>query len=136
MIKFGVVHQESKDKGPYKLGQAMADGKVMDVEFCDLTGMEGSPLKDSRCIILSPDGDDGKAVAIVFGPAVKDRTDGQKPGEVTYKNHKSGTQRVFKDGGDEVVTIKKDQMEEIKGKQTIKADGQIKINGAKLLLNC
>ncbi len=102
-IRFGVVHEETADKGPYKLGKVKADGKIMDVEFVDLTGSEGSPLKDSRVIILSADGDDGKAVAIVFGPPVKDRTDGQKPGETTYKNHKRGQHMKMLDNGDVVI---------------------------------
>jgi hypothetical protein len=102
-IRFGVIHEVSNDKGPYKLAKIMADGKKMDVELMDITGVEGSPLKDSRVIIFTPDGDDGKAVAIVYGPPVKDRTDLQKPGEVTYKNHKTNNKIVHKDNGDTIV---------------------------------
>lgn len=106
MIKFGVLHEESKDKGPFKLGVVMSDGKKMDAEILDMTGCEGSPIKDSRCLIFTPDGDDGKAVALIFGPPVKDRTDEQKPGEVTYKNHKKGQFIKMDDDGNIMVNGK------------------------------
>ncbi len=99
MIKFGVLKEETKDKGPFKIGMVLADGKPMEAEIVDMTGSEASPLKDSRCIIFTSDDDDGKAVALVFGPPVADRTDGQKPGEVTYKNHKRGQTIKLKDDG-------------------------------------
>lgn len=104
-IRFGVIYEESADKGPYKLAKVMSDGKVMDLEIMDIAGVEGSPLKDSRVIIFTPDGDDAKAIGIAFGPAVKDRTDGQSPGDVTYKNHKSGNViNHDKDGNTNITT--------------------------------
>lgn len=127
-IRFGTVHEESKDKGPFKLGKAMADGKPMDVEFIDLTGIEGSPLKDSRCVIFTADGDDGKAIALVFGPPVKDRTDQQKPGEVTLKNHKTGSATQYADDGSINTTAKKDVNVKSAGDTIIKSDGKVFIN--------
>lgn len=136
-IRFGVIHEESADKGPYKLATVMADGKPMDCEIADLTGIEGSPLKDSRVLLLTPDGDDGKAIGIVYGPPVKDRTDGQKPGEVTYKNHKTGNKIVHDKDGNTQMKTAKDVVEDIGQNQTTKAAGTIKINtGGLLLLNC
>lgn len=133
-IRFGVVHEPSNDKGPYKLARVMADGKAMDVELMDITGVEGSPLKESRVIIFTPDGDDGKAVGIVYGPPIKERTDGQKPGEVTYKNHKTGTVTRLKDNGDMEIEVKGDQRITITGTGTIKAptlilDADVQIKG-------
>lgn len=127
-IRFGTVHEESNDKGPFKLGKVMADGKVMDVEFMDMTGSEGSPMKDSRVVIFTPDGDDGKAVAMVFGPPVKDRTDGQKPGEVTYKNHKTGSKVQMADDGSINTTSAKDVSSHSAGDTIIKSDGKVYIN--------
>lgn len=133
-MRFGVIHDTSNDKGPYKLVKAMADGKKMDVEVMDITGVEGSPLKDSRLLILTPDGDDGKAVGLVYGPAVKDRTDQQKPGEVTYKNHKTGTVTTFRDNGDIEIDCKNDQIIKVKGNSTLTADGNVKIEASEITL--
>jgi hypothetical protein len=126
-IRFGTVHEESNDKGPFKIGKVMADGKVMDVEFMDLTGSEGSPLKNSRVVVFTPDGDDGKAVAMVFGPPVKDRTDGQKPGEVTFKNHKTGSKTQMAHDGSINTESSKDVTTKAKGSVTTHADGDVVI---------
>jgi phage gp45-like len=124
-IRFGVIDEESNDKGPYKLARVKADGKKMDIELIDTTGVEGSPLKGSRVLILTPDGDDGKAVGIVYGPPVSQRTDKQKPGEVTYKNHATGTAVTFKANGDMVVDCVNDQVVTIKGKCTVTAGDRL-----------
>jgi phage gp45-like len=134
IIRFGVIHEESADKGPYKLTKVMADGKVMDLEVIDVAGAEGSPLKDSRVLIFTPDGDDGKAFGIAYGPPVKDRTDGQKPGEATYKNHKRGQRIKLDDDGNVVIdgakNVKITTAENVEIKATnLKVEGKFQLKG-------
>ena len=101
-IRFGVVKEESADKGPHKLVRAISDGKSMDVKVWETTGISASPTKDSDMLILTPDGDDGKAVGFIMPPPAK-RTDGQKPGDVSYPNHVTGNTIVHDKDGNTVV---------------------------------
>jgi hypothetical protein len=99
IIRFGTVTEPSNDKGPHKLVRGVADGKPLDFKAWETDGVESNPVKGSDVLILTPDGDDGKAVGLIMPPA-KDRTDGQAEGEKTYKNHKTGNEiRHDKDGG-------------------------------------
>lgn len=135
-IRIGVVMEESNDKGPFKIVKVMADGKPMDLTVLDITGSEGSPLKDSPVLILTADGDDGRAYGIIAGPPTKDRTDAQKPGEVTYKNHKRGQSVMLSDDGSIKADAKKNHeiaaATDIKshsgGDTMIKSDGKVYIN--------
>jgi len=106
MIREGVVHEESQDKGPHKLVKVVADGKVMDAKVIDLTGVTGSPLKGSEVVILCADDDDGKAYVVALGPATADRVDGMKPGELDLRNHKHGQSIKFDDDGHMTITNK------------------------------
>lgn len=98
MIRFGVVTEVSKDAGPHKLIKVVADGKAMDVKIWEPYGVQGSAPAKSEVLIFTPDGDDGKAVGIVMPPP-KDRVDGQKTGEVTFKNHVAGQTAKFDENG-------------------------------------
>lgn len=120
MIRTGVVVEESKDAGPHKMIKVTADGKQMDVKVLDFAGLSGSPLKDSEVLLLIPDDDDGRAYAIPLGPPTKDRVDGQKPGEVDVRNHKSGSSTKYKDGGNVETHATADAI--------IKSDGKVYIN--------
>jgi phage gp45-like len=127
-IRTGVVHEESNDKGPFKLVKVMADGKVMDLQVLDITGSEGSPLKDSQVLILTADGDDGRAYGIIAGPPTKDRTDKQKPGEVMYKNHKRGQSMALTDDGSVKIDAKKNHEITAANDVVIKSQGKVFIN--------
>lgn len=101
-IRFGVLTEESNDAGPHKLVRAKADGKPMDVKVWETYGVQASPTKDSDMLILSPDGDDGKAVGFIIPPPAK-RTSGQKPGEVSYPNHLTGNTIVHDVDGNTII---------------------------------
>ena len=53
-------------------------------------------------MVFLPDGDEGKAVAVIMAPP-KDRVDGQKPGMVTVKNHAKGQHMVMDDDGNVII---------------------------------
>jgi hypothetical protein len=128
MIREGFVVGESNDKGPFKLIRVVADGKEMDAEVIDIAGFEGSPLKHSRVLLLMADDDDGKAFAIPYGPKVADRTDQQKPGEFTLKNHKRQQKMVFKDDGSIETEAKKDHKTKVTNNMTVTTGGVVYIN--------
>lgn len=144
MIRFGVIKAPSNDKGPHKLTTVVADGKEMQVQVIEPYGVQGSPIKDGMVLILTPDGDDGKAVGIMMPPP-KDRVDQQKPGEVTYKNHVTGNRIQHDADGHTMIETKADERSTIGGSMTAdvgsdrtdKAGGTHRINtGGVLLLNC
>jgi hypothetical protein len=102
-IRWGRITGASDDKGPYKLHSVETDGKVMDMMALDLFGVQGNAMKDGQCLVLVPDGDEGKAVMIPLPPPAK-RIDGQKEGEVSYNNPVTGN--VIKHDADGNTTIK------------------------------
>ena len=99
----GVVVEESKDSGPFPIVKVLSDGKKVDVTIISMGGLTGSPLKDSKVIILPLDGDMGRAYGLIAGSPTSDRVDAQKPGETTLKNHKTGNHLKHQDNGDTVV---------------------------------
>jgi phage gp45-like len=124
-IRFGEIKEASTDAGPHKLIRVTADGKPMTVKLWEPYGVQGSPTVGGEVLIFTPDGDDGRAVAIAMPPP-KDRVDGQKQGEVTIKNHAAGqTVKMDADGNVSV---------ECAGTMTIKApkivlDGNCYVGG-------
>jgi hypothetical protein len=95
----------SNDKGPYKLAEFEADGKRFYAEIVEPYGVQSSAPAGSRALILYPDGDPGKAVAIVMPPPGQ-RVDGQKEGEAGLHNHVTGNTMVHDKDGNTVITTK------------------------------
>lgn len=135
-IRWGVIVGPSDDKGPYKLHAIETDGKTMDAMALDLYGVQGNAITGGQCLILVPDGDEGKAVFIPLPPPAK-RVDGQKEGEVSYKNHVTGNVIQHDANGHTTVETAADMKETIGADQTTTVAGTTKINtGGLLLLNC
>ena len=101
-IRWGVLTTVSNDKGPYKLATFSIDGKDVVAKVLDVTGVQANPKKNSQAMIICPDGDEGRAFAIVIPPPA-DRTDLQKEGEVSYPNHVTGNVIKHEAGGDTTV---------------------------------
>lgn len=101
-IRWGRVVKESDDKGPYKLHTIETDGKQMDIQAVECYGVQGNSIAECQCLVLVPDGDEGKAVAIIMPPPAK-RTDQQKAGEVSYVNHETGNVIKHEANGDTTI---------------------------------
>lgn len=125
--RWGTLKTVSADKGPYKLATMDADGKELDCQIIDMSGMQTNPLKDSQVFIISPDGDEGRAVAFVLPPPAK-RVDQQKEGEATFINHKSEQYIALKDGGHIEEKGKGDRTTKMDGKVTISSGGILHLN--------
>lgn len=124
-IRFGQLIEVSADKGPYKTATFRSDGKKMDAKVIEPYGVQGQPVKDGLALILIPDGDEGRAVAIVMPPP-KDRVDGQAEGELTFIDHKTGSKVRFDKSGNIEITPKGGADVKIKAaKVTIEADIEI-----------
>jgi len=95
----GVVVEESRDTGPFPLVKVLADGKRHDVTILNMTGLSGSPLKDSPVLLLPVEGQDDILYGIIAGPPTAARVDQQKPGEVDVRNHKRGQSIRLTDDG-------------------------------------
>lgn len=106
-IRWAVITKASADKGPHKLCEVECDGKKMDVFVGETYGVQGSPHVGAHVLVATADGDEGKAIIIASMPRPKDRVDGQKEGEVTYKNHETENEiQHDKDGNTHIKTKK------------------------------
>lgn len=103
MIRRGVVTKVSNDKGPHKLVTVESEGNEMEVEVMEPDGSSSSPLEGSNCWLFPVQGDAGEMVAMISAPPA-DRVDQQKPGEKTYKNHKTGNYIKQDDNGDTIIS--------------------------------
>lgn len=103
MIRRGVVTKVSNDKGPHKLVTVKSEGQEFEVEVWETDGSESNPLEGSRCLLLPVQGDNGEMVAMIGAPPAE-RVDGQKPGEKTYKNHKTGNFIKHDDDGNTIIS--------------------------------
>ena len=101
-IRWGNVKRTSNDAGPYKLVTVECDGTELECQVLDLSGVEHSPMEGGQAMVFLPDGDEGKAVAVIMAPP-KDRVDGQKPGMVTLKNHSKGQSVVLDNDGNVII---------------------------------
>lgn len=119
MMRRAVVTKVSNDKGPHKLVEVESEGNKMIVEVFETDGASSNPLEGSSCMLLPVQGDPGEMVAIIGAPPA-DRVDGQKPGEKTYKNHKTGNS--IKHDADGNTTIK------TTANTIIESDGIVHIN--------
>jgi phage gp45-like len=88
-IRFGRVLGPSKDKGPHKQVKVRSNGREFRAKVWEPYGVSGNPVTDSECLILVPEGDEGKAVVIPMPPPAK-RRDGQSEGDLTYENIATG----------------------------------------------
>jgi hypothetical protein len=61
-IRFGRVLGPSKDKGPHKQVKVRSNGREFRAKVWEPYGVSGNPVTDSECLILVPEGDEGKAV--------------------------------------------------------------------------
>lgn len=89
MNRLGEVIEVSNDKGPHKLVTVRCEDKEFICKVWESDGATSSPLIGSECMISPLNNDDGQWVAVIGAPPDK-RVDGQKPGEKTYMNHKTG----------------------------------------------
>lgn len=124
----GVVVAESRDTGPFPLVQVLADGKRHDVTILNMTGLTGSPLKDSAVLIVPVEGQDDILYGIIAGPPTSGRVDRLKPGETTLKNHKTGSMVTMKDNGDIVVDCKNDERVTVNGSSVVVAKTLIRLD--------
>lgn len=127
-VRWGMLKGPSSDKGPHKLATAVMDGKEIDVQVFEVGGVEGIDVEEARAIILIPNGDAGQALAFVMPPPA-DRTDKQRPGERTYRNHITGN--AIKHDADGNTTLN------TKAETKIEAgtDCIIRSNGGKVRIN-
>lgn len=102
-IRWGKLTRVSNDKGPYKTATFSVDGVDREIKVIEPFGVQANPMKDSQAMIICPDGDEGRAVALVMPPPAK-RTDGQKEGEVSYVNPVTGNTIKFDADGHTTVT--------------------------------
>lgn len=119
MIRRGTVTKVSNDKGPHKLVEVESEGNTLVVEVMEPDGASSNPLEGSNCYLFPVQGDPGEMVAMISSPQ-SDRVDGQKPGEKTYKNHKTGNQIKHDDGGNTIIETSADTI--------IKSGGIVHIN--------
>lgn len=103
--RHGEIIEVSEDKGPYKLVKVKVDGKEIIAKMQESYGIQAAPAKGSLCFIICPDGDEGRALAIIE-PAPSKRTDKQKPGEVSYGNPETGSVIKHQANGDTIATSK------------------------------
>lgn len=101
-IRWGKVVRVSNDAGPYKLVTVECDGAEYECIAMDHGGFSAAPIADSQAMVFLPDGDEGKAAAMVMPPPAE-RVDGQKPGMMTAKNHAKGQNIVLDDDGNIVL---------------------------------
>lgn len=118
-IRWGELKKASDDKGPYKLHTIECDGKEMDCQAIEGFGVQSNAIPGSQCLVLVPDGDEGKAVCIIMPPPEK-RVDQQKEGEVTLKNHTTGNSIQHQANKDTVHTSH--------GNIIMNSDGEIHLN--------
>lgn len=100
--RWGEITEISNDKGPYKLVKVQSEGHTMTAIVVEPYGVQASPLKGGQVFLLPFNADNGQAVALVLPPP-KDRVDGQKEGEATFKNHKRGQYVKLDDDGNIVI---------------------------------
>ncbi len=103
MIMEAEVIGVSNDQGPYKIVRVRADEHEFNATVVENGGYHQSPMLGSTVTLALLDGDMGKARIIGGGQAPAERIDGQKEGEVTVINHKSGAWIKIDDDG--TVTI-------------------------------
>lgn len=102
MIRWGVLTRVSNDKGPYKIATFQADGKDVIATIIEASSVQTNPIEGSLALLFYPDGDEGRAVAIVGPPPAK-RTDQQKAGEASFVSHDTGNSIQHQQNGDTVV---------------------------------
>ena len=115
-IRWAEVREPSNDRGPHKLAELVADGKRMTAHVIEPYGFFSSPIKKGLAVVMIPDGDEGKAVAVMLPPPAE-RVDGLKEGELMLKNLIAG--QFMKFDADGHCTL------ELPGNLTIKAGGDI-----------
>lgn len=102
--RFAEMKEVTNDKGPYKLARFEAEkGHTVTAQIIEPFGLQSSPMKGGQAILIPLDGDEGKFVALVLPPP-KDRVDGQKEGETTLINNKTGTKVTMLENGNIEIT--------------------------------
>lgn len=126
-IRWGKLSRVSNDKGPYKLATFSIDGVDRECKILDVSGIQSNPMKDSQAMIICPDGDEGRAFAIVIPPPAE-RTDALKEGESVLTNHKDKQYIKMSEGGHIEEKAKGNKTTEVDGTITIKSGGILHLN--------
>jgi phage gp45-like len=124
-MRWGVVKKASADKGPHKLVEVEADGKIIDCVVGETFGVQSSPHVGAWVLLGLADGDEGKAVIITSMPRPGDRVDGQKEGEVTIKNHETGNAIQHDANGNTKMNTKADLDQTVGGNVKTDAEGNV-----------
>lgn len=101
-IRWGTLTEVSNDKGPFKLATFEVDGKSLVAVILEASSVQTNPIQGSLALVFFPDGDEGRAFAIVGPPPAK-RTDQQKAGEASFVSHDTGNFIQHQENGDTVV---------------------------------
>lgn len=131
-IRWGNLTEVSSDKGPYKLSTFDVDGAERICKVLDVSGIQTNPMKGSQAMIICPDGDEGRAIAIAIPPPAE-RTDLQKEGETTFTNHKDKQYIALKEGGHIEVKAKGNRTENLDGNHDEKVGGNINVTSGGIL---